>query len=108
AVSGNEPLIQMMLRTMLQETSTHIMSEQKKMLQTLWDALLENQRSATKMASTQLDMIRQLQQEIRTIRAEAAEDRRKTEELRRMHEQTADQLRAMREETAEQLRQMRE
>lgn len=77
AVSGNELLIQMMLRGMLQETSTHIMSEQKKMLQRLWDALLENQRSATKMVSDQLEMIRQLQQEIRTISAETAEDRKK-------------------------------
>ncbi|KAH6982420.1 hypothetical protein EDB80DRAFT_882731 [Ilyonectria destructans] len=46
--------------------------------------------------------------EIRTIRAEAAKDRKRTEELRRMHEQTADQLRAMREQTAEQLTHMRE
>src|SRR5687768_1673483 len=57
AVGGNVSLIQMMLRTMLQETSIHIMSEQKKMLQRLWDALLENQESATKMMSDQLDMI---------------------------------------------------
>ncbi|KAL6405770.1 hypothetical protein AUP68_10908 [Ilyonectria robusta] len=58
AVSSNESLIQMMLRTMVQETSTHIMSEQKMlqrlwdaMLQRLWDALLENLQSATKMVS---------------------------------------------------------
>src|SRR6185369_8899171 len=63
AVSGNESLIQTMLRTMLQETSTHIMTEQKKMLQRLWDALLVNQGSATKMMSDQLEMIQRLQQE---------------------------------------------
>ena len=107
AVSGNEPLIQMMLRTMLQETSTHIMSEQKKMLQRLWVALLENQGSATKMVSDQLEMTQRLQQEIQTVRAEAAEDRKKAEETRRMHERTAEELKAM-QETNEHLRQAQE
>jgi hypothetical protein len=107
AVSGNESLIQMMLRTMLQETSTHIMSEQKKMLQRLWDALLENQGSATKMVSDQLEITQRLQQEIQTVRAEAAEERKKAAETRRMHEQTAEELKAI-QETNEQLRQAQE
>jgi hypothetical protein len=38
-----------MLRGMLQETSTHLMGEQKKMLERLWDALMGNQRTATQM-----------------------------------------------------------
>ena len=58
AGSGNESLIQTMLRTMLRETSSHLMSEQKQMLERLWDALLENQQKATKvMMSEQLEMI---------------------------------------------------
>ncbi|RKK66118.1 hypothetical protein BFJ69_g15682 [Fusarium oxysporum] len=97
-----------MLRAMLQEMSTHLMSEQKKMLERLWDALMENQNKATKVMRDQLETFGRLEQEIRSIRAEAAEDRKKTEQLRRMHEQTADELRAVREESAGQLRQMRE
>ena len=103
AGSGNESLIQTMLRTMLRETSSHLMSEQKQMLERLY-ALLENQQNATKVMSEQLEMIRHPQQEIHTVRAEAAKDRKKIEEFRRMHEQMADQLRAMREETAKQHR----
>ncbi|KAJ3455753.1 hypothetical protein MRS44_017235 [Fusarium solani] len=57
AGSGNESLIQTMLRTMLRETSSHLMSEQKQMLERLWDALLENQQKATKVMSEQLEMI---------------------------------------------------
>ncbi|KAI8648664.1 CCHC-type domain-containing protein [Fusarium keratoplasticum] len=108
AASNNASLVQMMLRTMLQETSTHLMSEQKQMLERLWDALMENQRTATQMMSDQLEMIRQLQQEIQTIKMQAAEELNKAEEFRRMHEQTTRQLRIMREQTAEQLRAMRE
>ncbi|KAH8656279.1 hypothetical protein BGZ61DRAFT_466945 [Ilyonectria robusta] len=95
-----QEMLQTMLQTMLQETSSHLMSKQKQMLERLWDALMENHRKATKVMSDQVEMIRQLQKEIRTTRAEAAEERKKTEELRRMHEQTADQLRAMREQGA--------
>ncbi|KAJ4227856.1 hypothetical protein NW757_014179 [Fusarium falciforme] len=104
AGSGNESLIQTMLRTMLRETSSHLMSEQKQMLERLWDALLENQQKTTNVMTEQLEMIRHPQQEIHTVRAEAAKDRKKIEEFRRMHEQMADQLRAMREETAKQHR----
>ncbi|KAL6405976.1 hypothetical protein AUP68_10531 [Ilyonectria robusta] len=103
AANSNESLTQMMLRTVLQETSTHLMSEQKKMLQTLWDALMENQRTATKVMSDQLEMIHELRQEMQTSKAQAAEDRKKAEELRRMHEQTAEELRQMREQLIEQL-----
>ncbi|EXK80123.1 hypothetical protein FOQG_15342 [Fusarium oxysporum f. sp. raphani 54005] len=108
ATSSNASLMQIMLRAMLQEMSTHLMSEQKKMLERLWDALMENQNKATKVMRDQLETFGRLEQEIRSIRAEAAEDRKKTEQLRRMHEQTADELRAVREESAGQLRQMRE
>ncbi|KAM6513763.1 hypothetical protein FALCPG4_014979 [Fusarium falciforme] len=82
AGSGNGSRTQMVLRTMPEETSSHLMSERKQMLERLWDALLENQKKATKVMSDQLEMIRQLQQEIRTISAEAAEDRKKAEETR--------------------------
>ncbi|KAM6513360.1 hypothetical protein FALCPG4_015789 [Fusarium falciforme] len=82
AGSGNESLIQTMLRTMLRETSSHLMSEQKQMLERLWDALLENQQKAAKVMSEQLEMIRHPQQEIHTVRAEAAKDRKKIEEFR--------------------------
>lgn len=58
--------------------------------------------------SDQLETFGRLEQEIHSIRTEATEGRKKIEELRRMHEQTADELRAVREETAEQLRLMRE
>lgn len=37
------------------------MTEQKKMLQRLWDALVENQGSAMKMVSDRLEMIQRLQ-----------------------------------------------
>ncbi|KAH8650466.1 hypothetical protein BGZ61DRAFT_469307 [Ilyonectria robusta] len=108
AVGSNGSRTQTVLRTMLQETSSHLMSEQKQMLERLWDALMENQNKATKVMSDQLETFGRLEQEIRSIRTEAAEDRKKTQELRRMHEQTAHQLKAVREETAEQLKQMRE
>ncbi|KAH6973221.1 hypothetical protein EDB80DRAFT_537375, partial [Ilyonectria destructans] len=104
-------MLQTTLQTMLQETSSHLMSKQKQMLERLWDALMENHQKATKVMSDQVEMIRQLQKEIRTTRAEAAEaaeERKRTEELRRMHEQTADQLRAMREQGAEDHKQITE
>ncbi|KAH6974719.1 hypothetical protein EDB80DRAFT_546893, partial [Ilyonectria destructans] len=102
-----QEMLQTMLQTMLHETSSHLMSKQKQMLERLWDALMENHQKATKVMSDQVEMIRQLQTEIRTTRAEAAEERKRTEELRRMHEQTADQLRAMREQGAEDRKQLR-
>ncbi|KAH6985344.1 hypothetical protein EDB80DRAFT_223978 [Ilyonectria destructans] len=98
ATSNNASLMQIMLRAMLQETSAHLMSEQKKMLERLWDALMENQNKATKVMRDQLEKFGRLEQEIRSIRTEAAEDRKKTEQLRGMHEQTADELRAVRGE----------
>jgi hypothetical protein len=47
--------MRIMLRGMLQETSTRLMSEQKQMLERLWDALMGNQRTATQMMGGQLD-----------------------------------------------------
>jgi hypothetical protein len=47
ATGSDTSLMQAMLRGMLQETSTHLMGEQKKMLERLWDALMGNQRTAT-------------------------------------------------------------
>ncbi|KAH8656269.1 hypothetical protein BGZ61DRAFT_570766, partial [Ilyonectria robusta] len=112
AARSDSSLLQMMLQTtlqtMLQETSSHLMSKQKQMLERLWDALVENQQKATKVISDQLEMIRQLQQEIRTVRAEAADDRKKAEETRSMQEQTAREMKQMREQLIEQLRQVRE
>ncbi|EXK77945.1 hypothetical protein FOQG_17351 [Fusarium oxysporum f. sp. raphani 54005] len=106
---GNDAsLMQIMLQAMLQETSSHIMSEQKKMLERLWDALMANQRTATQMISEQLEMIRQLQQEIQAVKAQAAEELKKADEFRCMHEQATRQLRIMREQTSEQIRAMRE
>ena len=69
---------------------------------------MENQRTATRMMSEQLEMIRQLQQEIQTIKAQAAEELKKADELRRSHEQATRQLKAMREQAARDLEQMRE
>ncbi|KAH8656353.1 hypothetical protein BGZ61DRAFT_466863, partial [Ilyonectria robusta] len=81
AARSDSSLMQMMfqttLQTMLQETSSHLMDKQKQMLERLWDALMENQRKAAKGTSDQLEIIRQPQQEIRTVRAEAADDRKK-------------------------------
>ncbi|RKK56331.1 hypothetical protein BFJ69_g17659 [Fusarium oxysporum] len=100
-MSNHASPMQIMLRAMLLETSAHLMGEQKKMLERLWGALMENQNKATKVMRDQLETFGRLEQEILSIRTEAAEDRKKTEQLRRMHEQTADELRAVREETAE-------
>jgi hypothetical protein len=108
ATGNHASPMQMMFRAMLQETSTHLMSEQRKMLERLWDALMENQRTATRMMSEQLEMIRQLQQEIQTIKAQAAEELKKADELRRSHEQATRQLKAMREQATRDLEQMRE
>jgi hypothetical protein len=108
ATGNHASPMQIMFRAMLHETSTHSMSEQRKMLERLWDALMENQRTATRMMSEQLEMIRQLQQEIQTIKAQAAEELKKADELRRSHEQATRQLKAMREQAARDLEQMRE
>ncbi|KAJ3453213.1 hypothetical protein MRS44_018868 [Fusarium solani] len=108
ATGNHASPMQIMFRAMLQETSAHLMSEQRKMLERLWDALMENQRTATRMMSEQLEMIRQLQQEIQTIKAQAAEELKKADELRRSHEQATRQLKAMREQAARDLEQMRE
>ena len=58
ATGNDASLMQTMLRGMLQETSTHLMGEQKKILERLWDALMGNQRTATQMMGEQLEMIR--------------------------------------------------
>ncbi|KAJ3454196.1 hypothetical protein MRS44_018090 [Fusarium solani] len=108
ATGNHASPMQIMFRAMLQETSAHLMSEQRKMLERLWDALMENQRTATRMMSEQLEMIRQLQQEIQTIKAQAAEESKKVDELRRSHEQATRQLKAMREQAARDLEQLRE
>ncbi|RFN41629.1 reverse transcriptase [Fusarium flagelliforme] len=114
ATGNDASLMQTMLRGMLQETSTHLMDEQKKMLERLWDALMGNQRTATQMMGEQLEMIRQLQQEIQAIKAQVTEESKKSDELRRMHEQatrqlkTKEQLKTMREQAARDLEQMRE
>jgi hypothetical protein len=55
--TNSASLMQIMLRAMLQETSAHLMSEQKKMLERSWDALMESQRTATQMMDDQLKMI---------------------------------------------------
>ncbi|QKD56771.2 uncharacterized protein FOBCDRAFT_227243 [Fusarium oxysporum Fo47] len=97
-----------MLRAMLHETSTQLMDEQKKMLERLWDALMGNQRMTTQMMGEQLEMIRQLQQEVQAVKTQAVEESRKVDELRRLHEQSTRQLRVMREQTSEQIRTTRE
>ncbi|KAH6988713.1 hypothetical protein EDB80DRAFT_730804, partial [Ilyonectria destructans] len=102
-------MFQTTLQTMLQETSSHLMDKQKQMPERLWDALMENQRKAAKGTSDQLEIIRQLQQEIRTVRAEAADDRKKAEETRSMQEQIlSEQLRQVREQAVEETKQLRE
>jgi hypothetical protein len=57
AASETESPTQTVFRTLLQEVSICLMNEQKRVLQRLWEALLENQESATKMVSDRLDMI---------------------------------------------------
>ena len=108
ATGTDASLIQVMLRALLQETSAHLMGEQKKMLERLWDALMGNQRMATQMMGEQLEMIRQLQQEIQAVKMQAAEELKKSDELRRLHEQSTRQLRVMQEQISEQIRTMRE
>jgi uncharacterized protein YoxC len=112
ADSNGSP-IQMMLQAMLKETSSHLMSEQQKMLQTLWNAWLEDQQIVKKTMSDELETIRQLQQEIKTLKTQTAEElksmREQTaEDLKRMREQSAEQFRQMQEQTAEELKEMRE
>lgn len=67
-----------------------------------------NQRTATQMMGEQLEMVRQLQQEIQAVKTQAAEELKKSNELRRLHEQSTRQLRVMREQMSEQIRTMRE
>ncbi|KAK2923492.1 hypothetical protein FoTM2_017016, partial [Fusarium oxysporum f. sp. vasinfectum] len=80
----------------------------KKMLERLWDALMGNQRMTTQMMGEQLEMVRKLQQEVQAVKTQAAEESRKVDELRRLHEQSTRQLRVMREQTSEQIRTTRE
>ncbi|KAH7169765.1 uncharacterized protein B0J16DRAFT_276984, partial [Fusarium flagelliforme] len=108
AWGNNVSLMRTMLRAMLHETSTQLMDEQKKMLERLWDALMGNQRMTTQMIGEQLEMVRQLQQEVQAVKTQAAEESRKVDELRRLHEQSTRQLRVMREQTSEQIRTTRE
>ncbi|KFA67131.1 hypothetical protein S40285_10881 [Stachybotrys chlorohalonatus IBT 40285] len=49
ATCTDASLMQVMLRALLQETSAHLMDEQKKMLERLWDALMGNQQMAMQM-----------------------------------------------------------
>ncbi|KAH7472001.1 hypothetical protein FOMA001_g13208 [Fusarium oxysporum f. sp. matthiolae] len=94
---------------MLEDASgNNLMDEQKKMLERLWDALMGNQRMTTQMMGEQLEMIRQLQQEVQAVKTQAVEESRKVDELRRLHEQSTRQLRVMREQTSEQIRTTRE
>ncbi|EXM14153.1 hypothetical protein FOTG_17427 [Fusarium oxysporum f. sp. vasinfectum 25433] len=88
ATGSDASLMQTMLRGILQETSTHLIGEQKKMLERLWDALMGNQQTATPMTGEQLEMIRQLQQEIQAVKTQAAEELKRSDELRRLHEQS--------------------
>ncbi|KAI8396592.1 hypothetical protein FOFC_21140, partial [Fusarium oxysporum] len=63
ATGNDASLMQTMLRGMLQETSTHLMSEQKQMLEPLGRVDGESANGDADM-SEQLETIRQLQQEI--------------------------------------------
>lgn len=78
AARSDPSLVQMMLRTTLQtmfhDTSSYLVDKQKQMLERLWDALMENQRKTAEGISDQMETIRQLQQEIRTIRTEVDTD----------------------------------
>ncbi|KFA68319.1 hypothetical protein S40285_09550 [Stachybotrys chlorohalonatus IBT 40285] len=87
--------IRMVLQAMLKETTSHLMSEQQKMLQTLWNAWLEDQRTVKKALNDQPETTRQLQQEIKTLKSQTAE------ELKLMREQTADELKRMRDQSTE-------
>ncbi|KAH7460569.1 hypothetical protein FOMA001_g19559 [Fusarium oxysporum f. sp. matthiolae] len=78
------------------------------MLERLWDALMGNQRMTTQMMGEQLEMVRQLQQEVQAVKTQAVEESRKVDELRRLYEQSTRQLRVMREQTSEQIRTTRE
>lgn len=49
ATNNNASLTQTMFREMLGETSAHLMVQQKKMLERLWDALMENQNETAKV-----------------------------------------------------------
>ncbi|EXK26752.1 hypothetical protein FOMG_16698 [Fusarium oxysporum f. sp. melonis 26406] len=68
ASGNNVSLMQTMLRAMLHETSTQLIDEQKKMLERLWDALMGNQRMTTQMIGEQLEIVRQLQQEVQAVK----------------------------------------
>lgn len=91
-------------RTLLQEASAQFMNEQKRILQRLWEALLENQESAMRIVSDQRDMIQRLQEDVYSIRTEAVQT---AEEVKAMREAN-EQLRQQQEETMEELKQTRE
>jgi hypothetical protein len=63
-----------------------------------------NQQTATQMMGEQLEMIQQLQQEIQAVKMQAAEELKKSDELRCLHEQSTRQLRVMQEQMSEQIR----
>ncbi|EXK26526.1 hypothetical protein FOMG_16851 [Fusarium oxysporum f. sp. melonis 26406] len=100
--------MQTMLRAMVHETSAHLIDEQKKMFERLWKAMMGSQQKATQMIGEQLEMIRQLQQEVWAVKVQATEESRKADELRRLHEQSTRQLRVMREQMNEQIKTIRE
>ncbi|KAM5529724.1 hypothetical protein FOXYSP1_17568 [Fusarium oxysporum f. sp. phaseoli] len=104
ASGNNVSLMRTMLRAMLHETSTQLMDEQKKMLERLWDALMGNQRMTTQMMGEQLEMVRQLQQEVQAVKTQAVEESRK---IRTTREQTTEQLKIIREQTTRNFEQMR-
>ncbi|KAF5253335.1 hypothetical protein FANTH_1769 [Fusarium anthophilum] len=116
ASGNNVSLTRTMLRAMLHETSTQLMDEQKKMLERLWDALMGNQRMTTQMMGEQLEMVRQLQQEVQAVKTQAVEESRKMR-LQVMKEvgiaqgQAAEEIRQAKEElnqAKEEISQMKE
>ncbi|KAG7408429.1 hypothetical protein Forpe1208_v012037 [Fusarium oxysporum f. sp. rapae] len=93
---------------MVHETSAHLIDEQKKMFERPWKAMMGSQQKAAQMIGEQLEMIRQLQQEVWAVKVQATEESRKADELRRLHEQSTRQLRVMREQMNEQIKTIRE
>ncbi|SCV61221.1 uncharacterized protein FFFS_15790 [Fusarium fujikuroi] len=105
---NNASLMQTMLQAMLRVTSAHLVDEQRKMFERLWKALMGSQQTATQMMGEQLEVARQLQQEVWAAKVQAVEESKKVDELRRLHQQSTRQLRVIREQSAKEQEQLRE
>ncbi|RKK10846.1 hypothetical protein BFJ65_g14842 [Fusarium oxysporum f. sp. cepae] len=108
ASGNNVSLMRTMLRAMLHETSTQLMDEQKKMLERLWDALMGNQRMTTQMMGEQLEMVRQLQQEVQAGQDAGGRGVEEARNFEQMRLQVMKEVGIVQGQAAEEIRQAKE